>query len=268
MVPDTGSNQTAYAQKSTFSVNPGSGLIRWNRGGAGTTTLQISASTAGDANISLSPSSGGTGRIHMVTGYDFNVFTNDANRFTVGSNANVQIFGNLGISSTNPTAIDNLGTNASGNIGSTTRWFNTVFARAFQGNSVTAFYADLAEKYKADAHYECGTVLVFGGSEEVTVANNYMDTKVAGVVSTNPGFIMNNALEAVVSEGERTVTLALMGRVPCKVRGKIRKGDLLVSGGSGFARPTIDPKIGTIIGKALEDFDGDEGLIEIVVGRV
>lgn len=137
----------------------------------------------------------------------------------------------------------------------------------FQGTATAAQFADLAEKYISDAVYEPGTVLEFGGKFEVTIAED--ETRhVAGVVSTNPGFIMNNALEAVVSEGERTVTLALMGRVPCKVRGKIRKGDLLVSGGAGFARPTIDPKIGTIIGKALEDFDGDEGLIEIVVGRV
>ena len=137
----------------------------------------------------------------------------------------------------------------------------------FQGTATAAQFADLAEKYIADATYEPGTVLEFGGKFEVTVAEDET-RKVAGVVSTNPGFIMNNALEAVVTEGERTVTLALMGRVPCKVRGKIRKGDMLVSGGSGFARPTSDPKMGTIIGKSLEDFDGDEGLIEIVGGRI
>jgi hypothetical protein len=137
----------------------------------------------------------------------------------------------------------------------------------FQGTATSAQFADLAEKYIADASYEPGTVLEFGGKFEVTVAED--ETRcVAGVVSTNPGFIMNNALEAAVTEGERTVTLALMGRVPCKVRGKIRKGDMLVSGSGGFARPATDPKIGTIIGKALEDFEGDEGLIEVVVGRI
>jgi hypothetical protein len=266
MVPDTGSNQTAFAQKSTFSVNPGQGIIRWNRGSAGTSTLLISATTAGDANISLSPSSGGTGRIHMVTGFDFNVFTNDANRFTVGSNANVQIFGNLGISSTNPTAIDNLGTNASGNIGSTTRWFNTVFARAFQGNSVTAFYADLAEKYKADAHYECGTVLVFGGSEEVTLANNYMDTKVAGVVSTNPAYVMNQGCDS-----EFVATVALQGKVPTKVIGPVGKGDMLVTGPNGYAIVSNSPVVGSLVGKSLENFTATEevptAIINVVVGK-
>jgi hypothetical protein len=68
--------------------------------------------------------------------------------------------------------------------------------------------------------------------------------------------------------GSNVVAVALQGRVPCKVRGTIRKGDMLVSGGSGYARPTLDPKIGTIIGKALENFDGIEGFIEVVVGRV
>ena len=68
--------------------------------------------------------------------------------------------------------------------------------------------------------------------------------------------------------GEYVVALALQGRVPCKVRGKIRKGDMLVSGGQGYARPTIEPKLGTVIGKALQDFDGAEGVIEVVVGRL
>ena len=68
--------------------------------------------------------------------------------------------------------------------------------------------------------------------------------------------------------GETVVKLALQGRVPCKVRGKIKKGDMLVSGGDGYARPTHDPKIGTVIGKALEDFDGVSGVIEVVVGRL
>ena len=69
-------------------------------------------------------------------------------------------------------------------------------------------------------------------------------------------------------EGENVVAIALQGRVPCKVRGKIHKGDMLVSGGNGYARPSQDPKIGTVIGKALENFDGIEGVIEVVVGRL
>ena len=63
------------------------------------------------------------------------------------------------------------------------------------------------------------------------------------------------------------VTLALAGRVPTKVVGTIRKGDMLVSAGGGYARPKQDPVMGTIIGKALEESVGDN-IIEVVVGRL
>ncbi len=135
-------------------------------------------------------------------------------------------------------------------------------ATTFEGKATSANYADLAENYQADAAYEPGTVLEFGGEFEVTIAEDET-RRVAGVVSTNPAHLMNTQLT-----GDNVVALALQGRVPCKVRGKIRKGDLMVSGGGGYARPTQDPKIGTIIGKALENFDGVEGVIEIVVGRL
>jgi hypothetical protein len=126
----------------------------------------------------------------------------------------------------------------------------------------TAVYADLAEQYQADAEYEAGTVLMFGGEFEVTVAED--DTvRVAGVVSTNPAYLMNSDLN-----GLNTVAIALQGRVPCKVKGRIRKGDMLVAAGGGYARATDNPKFGAIIGKALENFDGDEGVIEVVVGRM
>ena len=129
------------------------------------------------------------------------------------------------------------------------------------GSRLQATYADLAEYYEADETYEPGTVLMFGGEKEVTVAEDGTN-RVAGVVSTNPAYLMNNDCPG------NKVAIALQGRVPCKVRGKIRKGDMLVSGGFGFARPTPFPTIGTVIGKALEDFDGYEGVIEVAVGRL
>jgi hypothetical protein len=153
--------------------------------------------------------------------------------------------------------IVNGGSNAVGNIGSATTYFNTVFAKA-----TSAQYADLAEKYTADAAYVPGTVVVFGGSAEVTVNAVEGDTKVAGVISTNPSYIMNGTLEA-----EHVATVALTGRVPCMVVGTVRKGDLMVAAGLGRARAEADPRVGSVIGKALEDFDGAEGTIEVVVGR-
>jgi hypothetical protein len=153
--------------------------------------------------------------------------------------------------------IQNSGGNGAGNIGSSTTYFNTVFAKA-----TSAQYADLAEKYTADAAYAPGTVLVFGGTAEVTVNAVEGDTKVAGVVSTNPSYIMNSGLT-----GEHVATVALTGRVPTMVHGPVRKGDLMVAAGLGRAQSSADPKVGSVIGKALEDFNGTEGTIEVVVGR-
>jgi hypothetical protein len=104
--------------------------------------------------------------------------------------------------------------------------------------------------------------VMFGGTEEVTACVNDACRRVAGVVSTNPAYIMNDGLEST-----HVATVALTGRVPCKVTGTIRKGDLMVSAGNGRARAEADPKVGTVIGKALEDFDGTDGTIEVVVGR-
>jgi len=129
------------------------------------------------------------------------------------------------------------------------------------GSRLNATYADLAEYYESDKPYEPGTVLAFGGDKEVTLAED-STTRVAGVVSTNPAYVMNSSCE-----GKHTVALALQGRVPCKVRGKIFKGDMLVSGGNGFARPVLFPVLGTVIGKALENFEG-EGVIEVAISRL
>jgi hypothetical protein len=130
------------------------------------------------------------------------------------------------------------------------------------GSRLNATYADLAEYYEADKPYESGTVVEFGGFKEVTIAEDGT-TRVAGVVSTNPAYVMNSQCK-----GDYIVALALQGRVPCKVRGTVRKGDMLVSAGEGYARPMVHPYIGSVIGKSLENFDGIEGIIEVAVGRL
>jgi len=135
--------------------------------------------------------------------------------------------------------------------------FNTVFAKA-----TSAQYADLAEKYTADADYSPGTVVMFGGDAEVTVCDEFADHRVAGVISENPSYIMNAGLES-----DHVAVVALQGRVPCRVLGPVRKGDIMVSAGTGAARTLNDARAGTIIGKALQNFDGEYGTIEIVVGR-
>jgi len=153
--------------------------------------------------------------------------------------------------------------NETRNIGSSGRRWDVVYANIFNGTATEAKYADLAEKYLSDQEYEPGTVLVFGGEKEVTTTNFKGDHRVAGVVSTQPAYLMNSDLN------ESAVSIALQGRVPCKVLGKVAKGDLLVcSAIPGYALVNNNPSVGTMIGKALEDkTDTSKGTIEIVVGR-
>ena len=154
--------------------------------------------------------------------------------------------------------IVNANANGVGNIGSAAGYFNRIFATA-----TTALYADLAEWYEADADYEPGTVLVFGGAKEVTVATGINDVRVAGVVSTNPAHIMNSGLKA-----PHVAALALTGRVPTMVVGPVAKGDMMVTAGGGRAQACAEPRMGSVIGKALQDHAGGQGVIEIVVGRM
>jgi hypothetical protein len=137
------------------------------------------------------------------------------------------------------------------------------------GTASAAVYGDLAERYTSDSNYLPGTVVSFGGEEEITESTNAIDRRVAGIVSTDPAYLMNSTLE-----GDNTTTLALSGRVPCKVTGVTSKGDLMVTSDiAGHAKAWIpwgdyiDPPMGTVIGKALEN-KTDEGLgvIEVVVG--
>ena len=167
--------------------------------------------------------------------------------------------GALSVNSSGGTiAIVNAASNGVGNIGSSTSYFNTVFAKA-----TSAQYADLAEMYESDKTYEPGTVMAFGGTREVTISLVSNDARVAGVVSTTPSYLMNSA-----QPGEYTTAIALQGRVPTQVTGPVRKGDMMVSAGDGRACACAAPQMGTVIGKALEDHSGGTGVIEVVVGRL
>ena len=131
------------------------------------------------------------------------------------------------------------------------------------GSKLQSTYADLAEMYSADTEYEVGTVLVFGGDSEVTTTNTKGDHRVAGVVSAEPAFVMNQDCLGIAT------CIALQGRVPCKVIGKVQKGDMLVSSAiPGYAIVNNTPGVGTVIGKAVGTKDNDaEGIVEVVVGR-
>jgi len=144
------------------------------------------------------------------------------------------------------------------NIGSTSLPFHYIYV-----NTATSVLADIAERYRADALYNEGTVLVVGGNFEVTICRTYQDESVAGIVSIHPAYAMNEDL----GPPNFAPFIALKGRVPCKVKGPVKKGNLLVTSdfpGHAEVKKPESPYAG-IVGKALQDFDGDYGIIEVMV---
>ena len=230
---------------------------------AGATTVSTSTTTgsfiaAGGVGIAGALYNGG---VHISSG---NVVAASGTASTSTTTGALVVAGGAGISGNVftggwvvPTA------NVTQNLGTTTNYWNNIYGITFVGTSTTAKYADLAENYQADKPYMPGTVLQFGGSHEVTVAETDT-TRVAGVVSTNPAHLMNGALS-----GANVVPLALTGRVPCMIIGPVAKGDIMVSAGHGYARANNNPAPGQAIGKAVEAFASSaKGVIEVVVGRV
>ncbi len=216
------------------------------------------ANVSGNINVTNNIITGGN-----ITGANVISATSLTGNLTTAAQPNVTSLGNLtslvvtGTANLNTTLTTLITTGSNSTAGQLTgNWTLTA------GSRLQATYADLAEYYSSDIQYEPGTVLEFGGEKEVTLASDG-SIKVAGVVSTDPAYVMNSNCQ-----GEFIVPIALQGRVPVKVRGKIRKGDLMMSGGNGYARPSLNPQMGSIIGKSLENFDGLEGIIEIAVGRL
>ena len=129
-------------------------------------------------------------------------------------------------------------------------------ASIFTGTATSAQYADLAEMYATDEKISAGTVVMFAGAGKVKPCNDENCRRVAGIVSTDPAYLMNSACEGV--------PLAISGRVPCRVIGPVEAGDSMVSAGNGMAMTNNDAKSGTIIGKAIEENVNGEGIIEIL----
>ena len=154
------------------------------------------------------------------------------------------------------------GSNNTYQLGTSGNKYANVWATTFRGVSTSAQYADLAENYEADAEYEPGTVLVIGGESEVTISDEPGSYKVVGVVSTDPAYLMNSEANGVA--------VALRGRVPCKVTGVVKKGDVLIASDTpGHAMVAADPKSLSplqIIGRSLQTkTDAQPGVVEIIV---
>ena len=134
----------------------------------------------------------------------------------------------------------------------------------FNGVSVNALYADLAERFEADAYYQPGTVLTLGGEKEVTLEAEELSEDVFGVVSTKAAYLMNGA----AGTDETHPPIAVSGRVPVRVIGKVKKSDRLVSAGNGLARAASKNEVTpfNVIGRSLENkYDDGEGTVLAIV---
>ena len=277
----------AGTQGATGTGSQGTTGTQGNTGGAQGTQGTTGAGTQGATGTQGTTGAQGVSTRIINGTSEANIATSGGNaNVTIGGTSNVAVFSTTGVyvtgvisasgtvtagnmttagiltvnSGSAATAIVNGAGNAVGNIGSSSTYFNKLFAQA-----TTALYADLAENYRADADYAPGTVVVFGGTQEITVSDRSHDTRVAGVVSTNPAHLMNSGMG-----GEHAVTVALTGRVPCWVQGPVAKGDRLVNISAGTAGRLDEDlaQIGCMVGKSLEDITTTQRLlIEVSVGR-
>ena len=246
-----------WSMATTSNLTFGSGILNVTGGTLRTRTLNTGASgTTGSVEGTWSVAGGSTFVATSVVSQ-----ANSATITATSSNTANQIVlrDGSGGATLGYVQTTSLTTGASGTAGTVTGNWSLSAGSRFQ-----ATYADLAEYYESDSEYQAGTVLIFGGDKEVTISNKATDTRVAGVVSEHAAYIMNSECPGT------KVCIALQGRVPCKVVGKIRKGDLLVTSTiAGVAVAAGDnAKVGTVIGKSLENYDSDHiGIIEVAVGR-
>ena len=249
-------------------------------------TTPYSLSTAGlTVNSDLVLNAGGASAIVQETTLNknilFQVNSNGVNQtlLTIGASSqlitvsNLTVSGTTGLSVAGPTILSGIttvqnnvlpNTNGTINIGSNSNKFGNVYANYLVGTSITAQYADLAERFAADTAYPAGTVVALGGAKEITAAAEDLTEDVFGVISTRAAYLMNG------SAGDDTThpAVAVQGRVPVRVVGQVRKGDRLVSAGAGLARSATRSEITAfnVIGRALENkYTSDEGTIEAIV---
>jgi len=249
--PTAASLRSTSAVAEVFNVGPTTVRI----GSGGTTEFrnntQSTSTTTGAVVI--------TGGLGIDTG-SLNIGGSGGNSITANGTVRITNNGGNSIVTTGNVLVNGsiipTGANTAHNIGSITNWFNT-----FYGLATQAQYADLAENYVSDDNYEPGTVVVFGGLEEITTTNAFADTRVAGVISHKPAYLMNAATIGL--------PVALRGRVPVKLIGSVSKGDLLeTSAQPGYAQSVgQDNSYGhAVFAKSLEtNGRGGSKIIEAVI---
>jgi hypothetical protein len=179
----------------------------------------------------------------------------------VAGTANVVVVSTTGVTTNGLTvpSITKSGSNAVGNIGSSSNYFNQVFATA-----TTALYADVAERFAADEVLAPGTVVELGGTQEITRSQTDLSENVFGVISTRPAYTMNGG----AGDDDTHPKVAMTGRVPVLVTGVVRKGDRLVSAGNGIARaarPGEATAFNTIGRSLVDKATPESGTIEAIV---
>jgi hypothetical protein len=179
----------------------------------------------------------------------------------VAGTANVVVISTTGVTTNGLTvpSITKSGSNAVGNIGSSSNYFNQVFATA-----TTALYADVAERFAADEVLVPGTVVELGGTAEITRSQTDLSENVFGVISTRPAYTMNGG----AGDDDTHPKVAMTGRVPVLVTGVVKKGDRLVSAGNGIARaakPGEATAFNTIGRSLVDKATPESGTIEAIV---
>jgi hypothetical protein len=173
------------------------------------------------------------------------IYANSFNGTATQASA-LDVSGTFRVASTSATSNSIAARDGSGNL----------YATLFQGEASQARYADLAEKYLADAEYEVGTVVVVGGEKEVTAS--VWGKRALGAVSANPAYMMNSDLEG-------GTYIALKGRVPVKVIGSVKKGDNLIAANDGCASVAVHHS-SEVFAIALESStDSGVKLVEAVI---
>ena len=237
----------------TAPSNPNVGDLWWDSG-----NNQLKA-WSGSNWIVIGPSSVGSTGVQATTITDTGAIVHPVITFTVNNNV-IAILSQTG-PFTPAAAITGWGSSGIQVVNPGLNLSTASATYEFTGRSTSSEYADLAERFAADAKYDAGTVVEIGGTAEITRCNQELSENVLGVISTKAAYLMN----AEAGSDETHPPVAMTGRVPVKIAGAVRKGDRLVSAGNGQARSA---KAGeatpfNVIGRALGD--ANNGIVEAVV---
>jgi hypothetical protein len=233
-VPAVNTNQTVFADDPNLRYIPASGLLFANA------VSLVGNITSG--NVITAGSGGNITGATLITAVNMSASGNITGGAVISQSSITGTSLSVSTGSITVGNIVNANANGVGNIGSSSTYFNTIFAKA-----TSAQYADLAEHYESDQNYDPGTVVVFGGDKEITVTELQADARVAGAVSTQPAYLMNTQCAGL--------PIALRGRVPVQVIGPVTKGDSLVTSTEPGYAESVGQNIGygqAVFAKALE----------------